>query len=301
MTDILNHIIQLTGHYAFPAASTEAFVTAFHTISSNPKARALFDQQVMLYENDVMCSFEGAFSNIKKSAEICGVREETAYGLYLLCLTEHLHHLYMVRGLDDSWYDGVIEDLKVKNDECFLIKGSYGTFVSDWFYKFFELTRFAIGRLQFQPMFMPESNDYNGVLIEEGELSIGIHIPGGKSLNIDECINSLKIAYEVFVPYFSDGVVVFNCFSWLLAPNNKKLLNPESSIVKFGELFNIIPSQQLVDCDFWRIYGREDCSDTASLPRDNSLRKAYALCAERGEIPCAGLGIIRMKDGEIIK
>ena len=301
MENIKNYIAEVTAKYDFPTPSTEDFLNASDIISTCQEAKRLFDQQIRLYEEDLMCSFKGAFINVRKAAELCDARKETVNALYLLCLTEHLHRLYAIRELDETWYDGIIDDLRIKNDECRLIKGVSGTFVPEWYYKFFDLTRFAMGRLQFEPMFMQESNSYNGDHVEKDEFSIGIHIPGGSRLDIGECMKALRMAYNKFRPYFADGVVLFNCSSWLLAPDNKKLLDTESNIVKFGELFNVIPSEQHVDHDFWRIYGREDCSDIASLPRDNSVRKAYALCAERFEIPNAGLGIIRMKDGEIIK
>ena len=47
-------------------------------------------------------------------------------------------------------FDKSLEDMKWKMLECYEIHGVYGNFVGHWYDGFFNLTRFGLGRLQFE-------------------------------------------------------------------------------------------------------------------------------------------------------
>lgn len=174
-----------------------------------------------------MFYFRGSLERIRKVADISNVREEAALLLYIICLTKHLELLYDNKGYDKKMFDGIIDDIKVKNEECHTVLGIYGTFVPEWFERFFNLTQFALGRLQFEPRYLYADIVFDDKIIKKDTFAIAIHIPSGKPLNIDECRDSLEAAYEMFSPLFGEEPVMFYCDSWLLAPDNRKLLNPQ--------------------------------------------------------------------------
>ena len=109
---------------------------------------------------------------------------------------------YQRKGIEDTVFDGVIKDIKVKNDECYIVRGVYGTFVEGWFNRYFELTRFAFGRLQFELQYLPEDIIIDSKKILKDTLTIGVHIPSGEPLTLDDCVNSFRMAYDKFACFF---------------------------------------------------------------------------------------------------
>ncbi len=47
--------------------------------------------------------------------------------------------------------------------------------------------------------------------------------------------------------------------------------------------------------DLWRIFGRPDCSDTASLPEETSLQRVYKQWLLAGGTPGAGRGLFLLQ------
>ena len=53
-------------------------------------------------------------------------------------------------------------DLKYKLEECKLVKGIRGSFVSGWFGGWFNFSLLALGRLQFEKIDFPYNYERNG-------------------------------------------------------------------------------------------------------------------------------------------
>ncbi len=295
-----NYIKEIMTIGEFPQAEIDAVLETYNAMLNNAEASEIFEAQVLLYENDVLPDFWAALQLIKKVAEIANVTKETILLAFIVCLTKHLRERYEKAGIEERFYFDVISDIKFKSLECYEVYGIYGTFVPEWFGRFFSMTRYALGRLQFETRYLPSDITINGTTIKKDTLTIAVHIPSGGPLDINECKKSFKLAYEKFLPLFPNGTVIFHCGSWLLAPDNKKLLPPTSNIVKFMDFFQIVPSDGDIEHDFWRIFGTMDFKDASKLPRNNTLQRVYAECAEKGEIPLAGNGIFFMKEGGII-
>ena len=69
-------------------------------------------------------------------------------------------------------------DLHYKLDECSLVYGTVGTFVAPWFSGFFNMTRFGLGRLQFEITNTKEEYIVGGVCIPAESPAINIPLPG---------------------------------------------------------------------------------------------------------------------------
>lgn len=296
------YIDEFLKEFSFPSGTAEEFNAAYQRIHSIPEADEIFEQQLSIYENDFMFDFYGMLTKIKEAINLSGVREEPAYMMFVVCLTQHLRKLMENKKLPFDLFEGVALDIKAKNDECYNVRGVYGTFVQDWFGRFFNLTRFAIGRLQFEPRYLPEDLDLGDIKLAKGTFCIGIHIPSGRPLNPEKCEESLKRAYDMFLPCFKNNTVIFHCASWMLAPAHRKLLKPDSNLIKFMDMFyRLVPTGKTFQHDFWRIFNTDDYSDVSKLPQDNSLRRTYARIIESGNYPESGKGIIVVKDREIVK
>lgn len=293
------YILSVMQKYGFNDIAILQITDAYDKIQCCIKAKSIFEQQIGIYEHDVMFDFYGSLNNIKNACAVCDVREEAGILAYIICLTEHLKTLYEAKKYSTAMFDGIMEDIKSKNDECYNVLGFYGTFVGSWFARFFNLTQFALGRLEFEPRYLPAEMSFDGEVIKKGTFVIAVHIPSGKPLDISQCKKSFESAYDFFVSLFPNKTVIFYCGSWLLAPDNKKLLPPNSNIVKFMDFFKISAAENTIEKDFWRIFGKADCSDFKSLPKNNSLRRIYAECAEKGKIPLSGHGILYVKNKEL--
>ncbi len=294
ITDLnLDYIKEILEAYDFPKQTYNELSICFGGIAP---LKSRLEQQINLYENDMLFSFGGSVKAVTLIAENVKQPKEALYLLYILFLTRHLKEKYKEKGIDDKCFDGVIEDIKAKNRECFKLYGRYGVFVPDWFVNFFKGTRFVFGRLQFEPSYISGDTEVNGIRLYERQLCINIHIPSGKPLCIEECKESISAAYDYFLPLFEDETVVFDCESWLLSPQNRFLLKPDSNISKFMDLFYITETERSVEGDLWRIFDTLDVSNTDKLPTDNSLRLSYAEYIKSGKMPNCGYGIIVMKN-----
>lgn len=71
---------------------------------------------------------------------------------------------------------------------------------------------------------------------------LDIHIPAGKKLDIDECLNSFDHAYEFFKTYkLEKNIGGFICQSWLLDPLMLLHIDTSSNIARFASLFAVCP------------------------------------------------------------
>lgn len=284
----------------YPCDSREALLNAYSTVVDTDEANKIFEQAVTLYESDLYFDYNGWLKTVTHAAEICRLDERAVKFIFVLCLSEHMKVLYERRGLSEELFDTAMLDFRSKLDECYDVHGVWGTACADWFGRFFALTRFALGRLQFEINAVPSDITANGRTLHTGDYAVSIHIPSVGPLRPDDCRESFIQANKFFAPAFSDGVVPFRCGSWLLSPEHRHMLKPDSNILKFMDFFTVTPHEKTVEGDLWRIFGRPDCSDISKLPRDNSLRRAYIAEIESGNMPHLGVGLFFMKNGNFL-
>ena len=134
----------------FDDEAIEALSSDLERMLAEPESKAIIEKQVALYETDVNRNYGEILSETDKAAEIAGVHKYSAELLIFILFSKRLRELYKQSGISDKiWFDSMC-DLKWKLWECKAVKGSWGSFVAGWFPGFFNLTRFALGRLQFE-------------------------------------------------------------------------------------------------------------------------------------------------------
>lgn len=217
---------------------------------------------------------------------LMGYKYYTMYFVFLLCLTEDLKKQYALFGIDEKYYWDTMCDLKYKLLECMECRGVPGTFVASWFDGFFHMDRIAYGRFQYEICEYTNDKPFtmkNGHVVKNGDYFVNFHIPSsGVPLTDEIRYASYKEAYEHVKGLFPDGNVIFGCSSWLLFPKHKEFLPPHLNILKFMDDFEIVNSEESKDFhDAWRIYGKDAKLPAEKLPKNTSLKKAYAewLCA----------------------
>lgn len=129
---------------------------------------------------------------------------------------------------------------------CCNRKGALWTELYGWIRHFLRCAIFRIGRLQYT--FYHSSKEIPEFDIAVGDALVGIHIPGGSKLDIEECRASLGMLEEFACEKFPEfEFKAFTCNSWLLNDELCKYLPSESNILKFASLFTIVRKYESFD------------------------------------------------------
>lgn len=223
------------------------------------------------------------------------------YLIFLLSCVEYMKDDYKRFGISDEIYHQSALDIKYKFDECKTVYGVSGVSDPMWYDRFFRLTRFGIGRLQYEKIpFEFEDFTKGGYTIEQGSAVYNCHIPSSGTLKTDDVIASFKAAHAFFNQDLTDNIMPIICYSWLLFPENEQILGENSNVVKFSKLFS--PIKAVYHKGFsnaWRVFGKPFDGNIADMPKDTSMQRAILKHLECGN--CLGIGIgMLLFDGEKI-
>lgn len=303
MQNIQHNAITMTQKLQFPEESRAVFADALDRIANNAVAAAWMTRLVAQYENsEGRCHYKRMLEDIRAMGEVLDIHPHTAEMLLFLCLGEPLRRRYEASGIDEKIYLDSMMDLRYKLEECRLVEGTVGSFVAPWFGGFFDMTRFALGRLQFEIVHTSKDFTVGGTPVPAGSPAINMHIPRtGTRLSHEEVMASYRAAAAWFADVFPDGNVLFTCSSWLLDPWHLTVLKPTSNLAAFIGDFEIVETKQYADYgELWRLFDCRYTGNPDDLPQDSSLRRAYADRVRRGEPTGSGRGFFRMRDGEIV-
>lgn len=287
--------------FDFPHEATETLIETYKQLKATP-LHPLFEGHVRLYsEDDASFSYSDALGAIRKISDKTGIEGKTLELLFFIRISEHCRELYVDAEIPLNIYKDSMTDLKYKMLECKKVYGIWGSFVSFWFPRFFDLTRFALGRFQYEDMLATEEYSAAGYHLKYGDTVINLHIPSSGPLDDGEMIESLRKAAAFYADCFPDGVAKFTCHSWLLNPNHRDLLSPTCGINRFANLFDVVNFREdEKKNDLWRIFGKRYEGSTEDFPADTSLQRAYLKMVEDGTPIGWGTGFLFLKDGEII-
>lgn len=242
-----------------------------------------------------------ALRDLEPLAKACGVHYYTAQLALVLADAAELEKVYVSKGYDEKFYVNLLNDVKVKREECFKRFGVIGTNDGSWYCGFFSLRRFAFDRLTFdEARRLQFGYDKFGADYKPGDEVVAVHISSGRPLLREDVIASLKEAYEFFNYKLVNGLLVVFCISWLIyEPYVKEIYSPESNLAKFAKLFDPIGEVMLPEYfhDAWRIFYKEDLSDPDSLPQDTSLQRKFVKWIKEGKPNGEGAGVL-VFDGE---
>ncbi len=300
MQTVRNNIQTLMPRLDFPAEAQTALLDAIDRIAADKIAAAWFQSLLAQYELTAHCDYRQMLSHVGAIGKLLDIHEHTSHMLLFLALGEKLRLRYAERGYDEAIYWHTMHDLTYKLEECHLVHGTVGSFVAPWFSGFFNLTRFALGRLQFEIITTKKDFTVCGKPLPAGSKAINIHIPRtGTRLMHEEVLEAYRLAAEWFADEFGDRPALFTCSSWLLYPWNIEVLSPTSNLAAFYRDFEIVESGDYDSHkEVWRLFDCQYTGDLAALPRDSSFRRAYADRIARGEPIGWGRGFFYL-DGEI--
>lgn len=292
---MIEYVLSFMDELGFDKEAVESLSADIEKIYANEEAKALFAGAVDEYERDIHSNYTELREAAKRAGEIVGVHAYSAELLLFICFSKHLRELYRLRGISDRiWFDSM-SDLKWKLWECKAVKGVWGSFVAGWFPGFFNLTRFALGRLQFEIVEFDGEYEKNGKALKKGDKVINVHIP--RTLTpLDK--KSRDDAYAQAAEFFknmTDGApIAFVCSSWLLYPEAEKILPAHSNIRGFMADYDMIRSKVNGEGeygDMWRLFDMDFTGDLNDYPEDSSLRRAYKKFLLDGNRTGSGYGV----------
>jgi len=288
----------------YPSEAQEVFTDVEKRLDGEPELGEPFDKLIEDYMINETVELNPALEAVDALAEKSGINENTLEFVFIMNCTEILHEKYIAAGIPEEVFTESVDDLRCKLLECIECEGVPGTFVAGWNNGFLKMRRFAYGRFQYEVSTYNFDFDFItscGKKIVKGDKYINFHIPSsGIPLTDEVRLASYRKAYPHYKDIFPDGKVVFGCGSWLLYPRHREFLPPHLNILKFMDDFEIVcwEEQDHFGND-WRVFGHYSDLPYNELPRDTSLRKAYAewLCA--GNKAGDGFGVF-VFDGEKI-
>ncbi len=268
--------------FAYDEADAKTLLSAYDRISSSACASRVFADLLAEYDQDCRCDYARMIADCDRLSEETGLHEYTLELLLFLCLSKRLEARYAECGIDREIFYHSMLDLRYKLAECKAVKGIVGSFVAYWFPGFFDLTRFAFGRLQFETVPLKYDYEKDGKSLKKGSLALNVHIPRS-GLPLDE--TACREAYGAAAQFFADrleGEILFVCDSWLLYPENKNMLPEASNIRRFMERYDLIAWGHYKDnVDLWRLFDTDE-QNPDRLPTDTTFRRNYVSHLKQG-------------------
>ena len=289
MRSYLNHFFK---DFEYEEKDTKHLLATYNAIIANEDASVILNEILSAYKENISLDYPTEImSRSKQIADITNLHPYTVDILVFICMSKHLKAIYEERGMDLQIYKDSVLDIKWKLEECKIVKGICGSFVATWFAGFFNMTRFALGRLQFELITVNFDYEKNGVkLIKDQSTVINVHIPRtGTPIDKISCDSSYAQAREFFKDKVGENAA-FICNSWLLYPENKNILSHDSNTYRFMSEYDIVKWRTNIGEDLWRLFDTDE-KNPSRLPTNGSFRSRYVEHLKNGGRVGVGVGI----------
>lgn len=286
-----NYLNSFFSEFEYEENDARVLISTYEKIQNSPMASKIFNEALKEYETNIDCDYNAIFDSVDRVADMLYVHEYTAGLLMFICMSRRLKERYLERGISLDVFRESVLDLKYKLEECKLIRSIVGVYPPSWFFGFFQMKRFAFGRLQFEIIELGYDYKKNGASFNRESKVISVHIPRNKKpLDKESCDEACQIAKEFFKGEY-DAPCAFVCHSWLLYPENEKIIPEKTNIYRFMSRFDIIDSGVYKDNgNLWRLFDTEE-KNYDKLPTDTSVRRAYVEHLKNGGKTGWGMGI----------
>lgn len=197
----------------------------------------------------------------------------------LVCAAD-IYRWYQEKGICEEIFRDTMRCFTRFIEECRQITGTYAFDREWWTSRQVSGSLFRIGELEYEMMHM------------EGEPVISIHIPSDAVFTRERCgvsLESAKVFFEKYFPAYRDKNYV--CYSWLLAPELKHLLPPDSNILAFQSRF-ALQKVDYLDGEFIEWVFKTRDTRVMEFPEDTSLQKNMKQHLQKGGKIGTGLGIL---------
>lgn len=298
MESKLDYIKCMMETIEFPLKAQEVFLGLCRQIEMGIHYREKFNE---LTDRYMRGETDSVYEEVDVLAETMNIHSYTLSMMLFLWCGDELLEKYREELIPDEIYWDTIKDLQYKLMECDQVYGIWGTFVRTWYPGFYQMTRFALGRLQYEYSdFKLEEYKLDNNIVKKGDKVINMHIPSSGSFSWEKRLASYKRAYEFYADDFLGKPIPMVCDSWLLYPEHREFLPEHLNIRSFMDDFTYI--EGTTEAKFenaWRVFGKDSTKASNELPQETSLQKAFAKHLIAGGKTGSGYGIFFF-DGEKI-
>ena len=288
-----SYLQQFLTDFEYAPDDAAFLLSSYDKIVANEQARQHFENAIATYEADIHCDYNALTALSKKASRACGIHNHTADLLLFICLSKHLKAQYEARGIDQGiWHDSML-DLRYKLEECKLVRGVCGMFVAFWMPGWFKMTRFSLGRLQFEVVEFGREYQKGDLFLTKESKVLNMHIPrSGQPLAkalYEDAFARAKIFFKDSFP--ENAPVPFVCHSWLLYPEMTEFVPEGSNVRRFMQEFDILSWDHSDGESLWCLFDTAE-RNPARLPADTALRRAFVERLKSGGRVGWGYGIL---------
>jgi len=177
--------------------------------------------------------------------------------------------------------EALVNDIKIRGHDGIRISQML------WGAYFINIRIIEVGRLQY------EFIRFNPLNEEERKKCIKIHIPSGERLLEQKVKESIIKSKSEILKYFDLENPDYYCSSWLLSPAINKVLDKNSNIAKFYNMFNIIEEKDGLDDILNFVFNVRECNDYTKLKEITSLQIKLKEMLLRNERLTIGIGVLK--------
>lgn len=198
---------------------------------------------------------------VEKLREVIGEDEDGIKILWeMLNLSCDSYVEYEKRNIPMEIYKDTMKFCTRFLEEHYQVHGEYKFVWAWWFPRQLSLQEFRIGSLEYE-------------FVEKDEKTISLHIPSDANLQKEAVAESIHDFFGFREKFFPDWVdAKIYCESWMLSPALKELMDENSNIIQFQNLFVVentdFDSMAVLD---WVFPGYHSVSE--DLPEKTSLQK----------------------------
>ena len=293
--DWLNTIFN---EFAYPEKAREDLTCCYKKLQGSSEFE-LFNDCLDNYAKDYEYNFENVLKASEQISAKTGIHKYQIDMLFLIFLLKPLKEHFKNSKYSLDFWKEVSLDIKYKLLECYDVYKIYGTFVTPWFDRWFNLTRFGFGRLQFETEKLELDCVVDGVSLKKGQTVINVHIPRtGTKLDKLETENCYNKAVEFYKEHFNNSYTIFVCESYLFHFSSLSLYKKDSNLYNFTKDYTVVHTVKYENySDLWRLF---DCvideSNLDSLPKDSSFRRAFIDYVKQGKEFGYGYGVYIRKN-----
>lgn len=254
----------------------------------------LFKEKPEIFENKTVFFKDGFyphefFTFTREEIRKNGLCDETGFLYIYIALAKKAYSEFTELGFDDSIFFDTFEGISRANTYHRKETGTDGIYDYLWLCGHLRANVIRIGAFEYQNgvFSFNEKPCADGKTVKKGDMAVFLHVPFGTDFSKKSRHDSYKKASDIF------GKKILVCDSWLLYPENAKMLPDYSNIRSFAEDFLIFHVDK-DNCfeDLHRIFGKNcDFSDLQSLPAKTSLQRLYISRLKAGLPSGSGAGI----------
>lgn len=278
--------------YDYEKEDSEYLLNCYDKIYADSEAAECIDKAVALYDENINCEYGEIVSLADKAAKETYVYEYTAELIMFLLFTKKLKERYAEKGISDEIFRHTVNDFRYQMQICKQVRGIIGTECADWCMGFIRMTRFGIGRFQYEIIKFGYNYEKDGKVLTPESKVLNVHIPAsGEPLSEELAMKSFEMAKEFYKDEIGEPFA-FKCSSWLMYPEHEHMLNKESNIYRFAKMFDYLDyGIKKNNWDLYRIFGTYEMRPE-HLPEKTSLQRAYKKHLLNGGKTGYGVGVI---------